>query len=224
MELARLVHHDVDPDPAGYEGSKQVRVPRGLTRRDSGPDNVVSIGFPYPGTSRNALGVVRHPSVGIGPPGKATSTHLSEVNVLNGDGTAAFGWFPVLRAVAGPQVLEETESALNREWAMHESVPAAIRVQLGIAVAEIVANTIEHGSAGRHRVQIEMRTSFETGRVRIILIDDGNESRVDVNTVVMPECLSERGRGLAMARLALDGLVYQREGIANCWLLTSKPF
>ena len=224
MELARRVHHHVGPDPVGDEGSQQDRVPSVFARRESGIENVLSVEFSYPRASRHARGSARQVGVGTGPPGKPASPHLLELNALTGAGRSALGWVPVLRAVAGPQVLEETEAALTREWAIHERVPETIRIQLGIAVAEIVANTIEHGSAGRHRVQMEMRISLETDRVRIILIDDGNESHVDVNMVAMPDCLSERGRGLAMARLALDGLVYYREGVANCWLLTSKPF
>ena len=220
MEPARRVARDVDPDPAGYEPSTQDRVRRRRARRDSDPDNVIRIGFSGPPTAPDAAGVVRH--VGD-PPRRATTDPLLEVNVPNGEGRSARGWVRVLGGVAGPQVLEEAEAALGREWAVHERVPRAVRIQLGIAVAEIVANTIEHGSAGRHLVHIQMRISFEPGCVRIMLIDDGNEFHADVNTVAMPEGLAERGRGLAMARLALDGLVYQRLGVANCWLLTSKP-
>ena len=130
----------------------------------------------------------------------------------------------ILRTAAGPAAFDETAAALDRQWSLHDEVPNNIRVQLGIAVAEVVANIVEHGSAGRHRVYIEMQMSVERSRVVVALIDDGNESFIDMNSVGMPDFSAERGRGLAMTRAALDRLTYQRRNGSNYWLLASKPF
>ena len=40
VQLTRRVHHDVDLDPAGYEGSKQDQVSRGFANRKSGSERV----------------------------------------------------------------------------------------------------------------------------------------------------------------------------------------
>lgn len=134
------------------------------------------------------------------------------------------GWIAVLHTVAGPRALEETAAALDGQWSVHDEVPAATRLDLGIAVAEIVANTVEHGSAGGHRVQIEMQISVEPGQVLIALVDDGNECHVPLDTARLPDSDAERGRGLAMARSCLRELGYHRTAATNHWLLTSKPF
>lgn len=133
-------------------------------------------------------------------------------------------WVAILHAVAGPAAFADTEAALDRQWFLHDQVPDAIRTHTAIAVAEIIANTMEHGSTGLHRVQIDMHISVEPGRVLIALIDDGNECRVDLNSVPMPGCDAERGRGLAIVQSALHRLVYTRTAGANHWLLISKPF
>ena len=97
-------------------------------------------------------------------------------------------------------------------------------MQTAIAVAEIVANMVEHGSAGRHLVQIEMQMSVQPDRVLVSLADDGNEAYIDLNAIRMPGDGAERGRGLAMAQSSLDALAYQRFSGANHWLLTSKRY
>lgn len=132
---------------------------------------------------------------------------------------------PILRTIAAPRVFDETETALERTWSMHGQVPCAIRTQIGIAVAEVVANIVEHGGAGRQLVRIEMQIAIQPDHVLVVLIDDGNEAHVDFESVGMPEdVLAERGRGLAMATLVLDRLTYQREAGVNCWTMASHPF
>jgi serine/threonine-protein kinase RsbW len=108
---------------------------------------------------------------------------------------------------------------------MHDQVPFAIRTQMGIAVAEIVANIVEHGGADRQLLQIEMQITVQSDHVLVVLIDDGNEAHVDLGSACMPEdVLAERGRGLAMATLVLYRLTYQREAGANYWTMASHPF
>ena len=133
-------------------------------------------------------------------------------------------WVHLLHAVAGPRALAEADAALDQAWLIYPHVPAAIRMQMGIAVGEIVANIVEHGSAGRHLVQLEMLIALGPKTVSICLRDDGNESATDLHTVQMPDFDAERGRGLALARSALGELSYQREGGSNHWLLTSTTF
>jgi serine/threonine-protein kinase RsbW len=133
-------------------------------------------------------------------------------------------WTPILRTVAGPGVCDEAQAALDRAWSMNGHVPDIVRMHTAIAVAEIVANMVEHGSAGRHLVQIEMEVSVQPDRVLVALADDGNEARIDVNAICMPGDGAERGRGLAMARRVLDTLAYQRLSGANRWVLTSNRF
>ena len=112
----------------------------------------------------------------------------------------------ILRTVAH-QGRSMTEATLGRVWSMNAGVPPAIRTHTGIAVAEIVANIVEHGSAGHRLCADEMHVSVQSDHVLVVLIDDGNEAGIDLASVGMPgDVLAERGRGLAMAKSVLSGL------------------
>lgn len=130
----------------------------------------------------------------------------------------------VLRTMAVPPALDEVDVTIEQSWTGYDFVPAAVRAQLRIAVAEIIANIIEHGSRGRHRVLLELRMSVAPDRVVIVVTDDGNELLADPAAVRMPTWPAERGRGLAMAQSALDELAYRRKAETNHWVLISKRF
>ena len=121
-------------------------------------------------------------------------------------------------------MISEAAEALERQWVTHGHVPQKIRIETGIAVAEILANTVEHGSAGRHLVQIEMKISVQARQIEIVIVDDGNPCDVVVAAARMPDYFAEQGRGLAIAHSALASLIYQREGSDNRWVLTSRRF
>lgn len=130
----------------------------------------------------------------------------------------------VLRDVAGPQVLSDAAAALDKQWAIYGWVPESVRIQIGIAVAEILANIVEHGSAGRHLVQIEIQVGVAADRVVVTVYEDGHPHLGDIAAVSMPDGFAERGRGLAMAKYALADLAYRREGHWNSWVLASRTF
>lgn len=129
-----------------------------------------------------------------------------------------------LRTSASFGAIDQTETALEQAWSGHGHVPDAIRRQTGIAVAEVVANIVEHGSAGRDGVRIEMEIAVHADHVLVTVIDNGNEAHVDLGAIRMPDDLAERGRGLAMAKLVLDRFDYRRQAGLNCWTLASRPF
>ena len=56
----------------------------------------------------------------------------------------------VQRTIAVPRALDEADAAIEHRWRAYDFVPRAVRTHLRIAVAEIVANIIEHGTGGRH--------------------------------------------------------------------------
>lgn len=50
---------------------------------------------------------------------------------------------------------EVIEHDLEQAWVRHPEVPESVRMQLAIAVAEVVGNSIEHGGAQHRPVRIE---------------------------------------------------------------------
>ena len=128
----------------------------------------------------------------------------------------------VLETDAGPAALGQIEAHLRRTWEAHAHVPETVRIEVGIAAGEIGANIVEHAAAGRQvRIRMEVRVLID--EVWVEFADDGVPARVDLESVRMPDGLVERGRGLALARAALDKLAYRRNS-ENHWTLVSKRF
>lgn len=128
----------------------------------------------------------------------------------------------VLELRAEPGALDGIAAALARTWASHPQVPESIRLEMGIAVAEIGANIIEHSASVRPvRVRADIRVL--PTEVRIEFVDDGDAVEIDLTQVSLPDEMAERGRGLALAKAVLGLLDYQRTDV-NVWTLVSKPF
>jgi serine/threonine-protein kinase RsbW len=64
-----------------------------------------------------------------------------------------------------------------------------------------------------------MEVALDADAVRTTFLDDGHPPPVDLSQVSMPDELSERGRGLAIAHRVLDELSYRRDGEGNHWTL-----
>ena len=123
----------------------------------------------------------------------------------------------MLDTVTGSATLEEMEAMLARMWAAEVDVPEPVRTQVGIAVAEIGANIVEHAAEGRP-VRLRMEVLVLPDEVRVAFLDDGPPAEVDVAAPVMPDVMAEHGRGLAMAHTVLDRLLYHRSRF-NHWIL-----
>ena len=121
---------------------------------------------------------------------------------------------------AGPGTLAEIQAALDRFWLLHDQVPARVRMDVGIAAAEIAANIIEHCCVVSLRMELWLRPD----EVQVEFTDSGDPVAVDLDSVTMPDELAERGRGLAMAQAALRLLSYVRDEVGNHWQLVSKAF
>lgn len=128
----------------------------------------------------------------------------------------------VLETAAGPDALGDIETALERTWSTFPHVPHLVRMHIGIAAGEIGANIVEHTAPGRP-VRIWMDVRVLPGQVNVEFTDDGDPVNIDMNSVRMPDDMSERGRGLALAQAVLSQLTYRRSEV-NHWVLVSKPF
>jgi serine/threonine-protein kinase RsbW len=90
------------------------------------------------------------------------------------------------------------------------------------AIAEIGSNVLiytgKHGTTGP---PVEYNLRLEAGVATAFFADHGPPIHNQV-TRAMPAATSEDGRGLAMARKALDELAYKREGEVNTWRLVKR--
>jgi len=90
------------------------------------------------------------------------------------------------------------------------------------ALAEIGANVLRYSHpAGSAEPLAEYELRLESETLTALLTDWGPPLHNQL-TPAMPAPSSEAGRGLAIARKALDELGYQREGKVNTWRLVKR--
>lgn len=120
----------------------------------------------------------------------------------------------LLQATAGPELLEPVHDLLAHLWADEPGVDERDRIRFEIAVAEVAANIAEHG-AGAARVSLRLSSSPD--RIQAVFEDDG--APVEATPEQPPAGDAERGRGLLLARSAVDRFSYERDGATNRWVL-----
>lgn len=128
----------------------------------------------------------------------------------------------VYEAWTGPSTLDQIGNGLDHMWTFHPHVPRSVRMQVGIAAAEIAANILEHAGED-DPVRMRMRVRIGDDQVNVCFTDDGRPADVDLRFVYQPDAMAESGRGLAMAMEVLEGLRYRRHAL-NYWSLASRRF
>lgn len=127
----------------------------------------------------------------------------------------------VLDAAAGPDALERVHGLIDSLWADTPDVADADRIGFETAVIEIAANILEHACGGIH-VDMRLEVRAHADRVEARFTDTGHPTLVDLASAEMPGELAEDGRGLALARAAVDELSYQRDGAVNRWRIVRR--
>ena len=123
---------------------------------------------------------------------------------------------------AGPQSLEQVHQLMQQLWDQEPGVPATDRYLFATALVELLTNVIQHGAKEDGDIpDLVLRLSVDADRIRAVLLDDGLPAEVDVNAV-LPGGTAESGRGLAVARTALDEMAYERDGTLNRWNLARR--
>ncbi len=84
-----------------------------------------------------------------------------------------------------------------------------------LAVAEIAANIIEHSRPD----VMGLRLTVTAGGVSAEFTDRGRWCECCPRPAGLVDDEAERGRGLALARTAVDEVHYERTGSLNCWRL-----
>lgn len=114
-------------------------------------------------------------------------------------------------------VLDAVHAALRALWAAASEVDAGDRALFEIAVAEVAANIVQHGG-GAAVVVLDLAADGEVLEARFRDTGAGMEPAV-LAAAELPDVDLEAGRGLAMAKAALDELHYERLSDGNQWTL-----
>jgi serine/threonine-protein kinase RsbW len=121
-----------------------------------------------------------------------------------------------LETEASPACLDAVHELLAQLWAQRPDAGADARARFTTAVAELVANVVEHGrtAAGRPP-RLVLSLAAAPGAVVADLEDDGIE--VPPVPPAPGDPLAESGRGVALAAAAVDELSYARADGRNRW-------
>ena len=122
---------------------------------------------------------------------------------------------------ARPDCLERVHALLAALWEDAPEMPPADRYAFETAVAEIAANLVQH-SGGGSTVDVYLELCAREDRVEACFRDTGVLADVDVASAMLPEDMDEHGRGLAIARAAVDVLTYERKRDFNYWRVVKR--
>jgi anti-sigma regulatory factor (Ser/Thr protein kinase) len=126
-----------------------------------------------------------------------------------------------LRVCTAPECLDRVHDLLTRLWADASEVSGDDRIRFETAVAEVAANIVEHAGDGAV-VELDLEVCAYADRVEALFCDTGAAAEVDVEGASLPGDMAESGRGLAIARAAVDEVVYERDGEVNRWRVTRR--
>ncbi|SFT62613.1 serine/threonine-protein kinase RsbW [Geodermatophilus amargosae] len=121
-----------------------------------------------------------------------------------------------LTTPAVPQSLDLVHELLESAWAGHPDVAVEDRMRFEIALTEVAGNIMEH-AAGGEVLDLTLLVRVLEPRLEARFEDSGPQAGVDLESATLPDDLAESGRGLALARRAVEEVAYWREGATNHW-------
>lgn len=115
--------------------------------------------------------------------------------------------------------LDVVHATLARLWqGLAEPPPERWRMFFEIAVAEVAANIVEHAVPST----MTMRLRMTAQEVVAEFTDTGRGWSGTPTAQALLDEMAERGRGLALARSALDDMAYERVEGVNRWRLVKR--
>ena len=134
-----------------------------------------------------------------------------------------------LRADGVPESLELVHDLLEQVWESEAGIELMERIRFETALIEVASNIIEHSKPADSdpiRFRLELECSPE--RLYAEFHDNAKPAGIDLSAAPPPEELSSlenissSGRGLALAKVALDEFSYAKLNPGNKWTLLCK--
>lgn len=123
-----------------------------------------------------------------------------------------------LQGLAVPDTLHLLHELLEQVGREHADVGSGDLSMIETAVIEIAGNLIEHGRP-HGMVLYSFELDVLPDRLEGRLADTGQALPEGPEEAAMPSGLEEDGRGLPLAKAALDDLRYERHHDANTWTM-----
>jgi serine/threonine-protein kinase RsbW len=122
---------------------------------------------------------------------------------------------------AEPDGLEHLHGLFDRARRDWPAVDGTDFDLLETAIIELAGNVARHGRP-TGATDVTLSISVHEPALEATLVDAGARFDVDLDTVDLPPEMEEAGRGIAMARMAVDELGYDHVDGVNTWHLLRK--
>jgi serine/threonine-protein kinase RsbW len=119
---------------------------------------------------------------------------------------------------AEPDGLEHLHALIDRARRDWPTVDGNDFDLLETAIIELAGNVARHGRPVG-ATDVTLSVSVNESVLEATLVDAGKRFEVDLDAVDLPPEMDEAGRGIAMARLAVDELEYDHVDGVNTWHL-----
>ena len=128
-----------------------------------------------------------------------------------------------LRAAAVPESLELIHDLRGKVWDGEPGIDQMDRIRFETALIEVASNIIEHSQpAGSDPVHLVLAVECEPERLFAEFTDNARPAGIDLSVAELPDDMSGSGRGLALAKVALDQFSYAKEEAGNRWTLLCR--
>ncbi|HYP46093.1 MAG TPA: ATP-binding protein [Propionibacteriaceae bacterium] len=117
---------------------------------------------------------------------------------------------------SGREWLSQIAASLADAWESAPFVPEDDRLMFELAVLEVAGNIVVHSVPTPTWYLFELDINRQ--RLAGVLKDNAGRAAASLDTARMPDETAEGGRGLALAKAALDVLQYDG-ATGNCWTL-----
>lgn len=118
-------------------------------------------------------------------------------------------------------LVDDALDALDSAWGDAPHIPAEDRTLFTLAVSEVLTNMVQHGDAPTE-VTLRVDIVIAEDELRATMSDTAPPAPIDWHGVTMPGADSESGRGLALARAALDEFTHSYDDTGNVWHLRRR--
>ena len=119
-----------------------------------------------------------------------------------------------LEGRADLQCVERVHDLVDQLWVLVPDVEPMERYRFETAVIEVAGNIVEHGGP---EVRLRLWLLVRPERVEAQFRDTGRPVDVEAALARVPDEMAEAGRGIALARSAVDEVTYERTGSTNRW-------
>lgn len=128
-------------------------------------------------------------------------------------------WSLSYEGPADPGCIDRIHHLVHHLWSELDDAAQSDRDRFETAVIEVAGNVVEHAGP---QVRLRLRLTAHPDRVEADLRDDG-AGLEQPDVVGRPvDRLAEHGRGIALARAAVDELAYERVEATNCWRIVQR--